>query len=121
MDLVSTGLEGTKLFVYLHDIVLHANSLEEHEEKFKKLMERLSAANLKFQPDKCEFLRPQGAYLEHIINKEGVRPYSKKLEAVKHFPIPKNLENIKQFLGLDGYYRRFIEGYSKIATRLNQF
>ena len=120
MDLVLTGLQGPELFVYLDDIVLYANSLEEHEEKFNKLMERLSEANLKLQPDKCEFLRPEVAYLGHIIDKEGVRPDPQKLEAVKYFPISKNPKNIKQFLGVAGYYRRFIEGFSKIATPLNQ-
>ena len=120
MDLVSTGLHGTELFVYLDDIVIYANSLEAHEEKFKKLMEKLSAANLKLLPDKLKFLRPEVAYLGHIIDREGVRPDPKKLEAVQDSPIPKNPKNIKQFLGLLGYYRRFIEGFSKIATLLNQ-
>ena len=58
MDLVLTGLQGTKLFAYWDDIILYENSLEEHEEKFNRLMERLTAANLKLKPDKCEFLRP---------------------------------------------------------------
>ena len=83
-------------------------------------MERLSAANLKLQPDKCEFLRPEVAYLGHIIDTEGVRPDPKKIEAVKNFPTPKNPKNIEQFLGLARYYRRFIDGFSKIATPLNQ-
>ena len=120
MDLVLTGLQGTELFVYLDDMVLYANSLEEDEEKFNKLMERLSAAKLKLQLDKCEFLRPEVVYLGHIIDKEGVRPDPKKIEAVKSFPTPKNPKNIKQLLGLAGYYRRFIDGFSKIATPLNQ-
>ena len=83
-------------------------------------MERLSAANLKLQPDKCEFSRPEVAYLRYIIDKEGVRSDPKKLEAVKHFPIHKNPKNMEQFLGLTGYYRRFMEGFSKIAIPLNQ-
>ena len=87
MDLVLTGLQGTELFVYLDDIVLYANSSEEHEETFNKLMERLSAANLKLQPDKCKILHPEVAYLGHIIDKEGVRPDTKKIRAVKKFPI----------------------------------
>ena len=68
MDLVLTGPQETELFVYLNDIVLYANSLEEHEEKFNKLMERLSVANLKLHPDKCQFLRPEVAHLGHIID-----------------------------------------------------
>ena len=97
MDLVLTGLQGTELFVYLDDIVLYANSLEEHEEKFNKLMERLITANLKLQPDKCEFLLPEVAYLGHIIDKDGIRPDPKKLEAVKNFPIPLTLKIFKNF------------------------
>ena len=102
IDLFLTGLQGTELFVYLDDIVSYLSSLEEHEEKFNKLMERSSAANLKLQPDKCEFLRPEFAYLGHIVDKEGVRPDPKKLESVKHFQIPKKPKNIKHFLGLAG-------------------
>ena len=102
MNLVLTGLRGNELFVYLDDIVLYANSLEEHKAKFNKLIERLNAANLKLQPDKCEFLRPEVAYLGHIIDKEEMQPDPKKIEAVKKFPIPKNPKNIKQLLGLAG-------------------
>ena len=120
MDLVLTGLQAAELFASLDDIVLYANSLEEHEEKFNKLMERLSAANLELQTEKCEFSRPEVAYLGHIIDKEGGRPDPKKISAVKNFPIPRNPNNIKQFLGLAGYYRRFIDGFYKIATHLNQ-
>ena len=84
MDLFSTGIQGTALIVYLDDIVLYANSLEEHKEKSNKLMERLSAVNLKLQPDKCDFLRPEVSYLGHTIDKEGVRPDPKKIEALKN-------------------------------------
>ena len=94
-------------------LYIYADSFEENKEKFNKLMERLSAANLKLQPDKCEFLRPEVAYLGHIIDKEGVRP-----DAVKNFPIPKKLKNIKQFSGLAGYYRRFIDEFGANCSNL---
>ena len=64
--------------------------------------------------------RPEVGYLVHIIDKNGVRPDPKKIIAVKNFPVPKTQKNIKQFLGLAGYYRRFIDGLSKIASPLNQ-
>ena len=72
------------------------------------------------QPDKCEFLRPKIGYLGHIIDKNGVPPDHEKIIAVNEFPVPKTQKNIKQFVGLAGYYRRFIEGFSKIANPLNQ-
>ena len=120
MDLTLTGLVGTELFVYLDDIVIYANTLEENEIKFNNLAERLRKANLHLQPDKCEFLRPEVGYLCHIIVTNGVRPDPKMIIAVKNFPVPKTQKNVKQFLGLAGYYRWFIDGFSKIASPFNQ-
>jgi len=118
MDNVLMGLQGNELFVYMDDIVIYARSLQEHAVKFERLMQRLRNANLKLQPDKCEFLRKEVAYLGHIIGSDGVRPDPNKINAVFKFPIPRNQKNIKQFLGLVGYYRRFIPQFSKIARPL---
>lgn len=118
MDRVLSGLQGIELFVYLDDIVIYASSLTEHNQKFNKLAERLRSANLRLQPDKCEFLRKEVTYLGHIISEQGVRPDPQKIEAVKNFPRPTNAKNIKQFLGLAGYYRRFLNNFSKVAKPL---
>ena len=120
MDITLTGLIGAKLFVFLDDIVIFADILEEHEKNLNNSMQRLRKANLHLQGDKCEFLRPEIGYSGHIIDKNGVRPDPKKIIAVKEFPVPKTQKNVKQFLGLAGYYRRFIEGFSKIANPFNQ-
>ncbi|XP_036150748.1 uncharacterized protein LOC118648534 [Monomorium pharaonis] len=118
MDLVLSGLQGITLFVYLDDVVIYASSLKEHKKKFNQLAERLRQANLKLQPDKCEFLRKEVTYLGHVINENGVKPDPKKIEAVMHFPHPKNTKNIREFLGLAGYYRRFIPNFSCVAKPL---
>lgn len=118
MDQVLTGLQGTELFVYLDDIVLYASSIQEHEIKFNKLAVRLRKAKLQLQPDKCEFLRTEVIYLGHVIGGEGIKPDPEKVNTVKNFPTPKNAKNITQFLGLAGYYRRFIPNFSKIAKPL---
>ena len=73
MDLTLTGLIRTGLFVYLDDIVIYSDTVEEHKIKFNNLAERFRKANLHLQPDKCEFLRPEIGYLSHIIGKNGVR------------------------------------------------
>jgi len=78
----------------------------------------LRAANLKLQPDKCEFLRREVMYLGHIIGSDGVKPDPAKIRAIMNFPTPKNPKNIKQFLGLAGYYRKFIPNFSKVAKPL---
>lgn len=118
MDNVLSGLQGNELFVYMDDIVIYARSLHEHAIKFNRLMRRLEEANLTLQPDKCEFLRKEVAYLGHIIGSDGVKPDPNKIKAITHFPQPRNAKNIKQFLGLVGYYRRFIPLFSKIAKPL---
>lgn len=120
MDKILSGLQGIELFVYMDDIVVYANSLKEHDEKMKRLFGRLKTAGLTLQPEKCLFLRKEVAYLGHIISEEGVKPDPKKTQAVSEFPRPKTRKNIKQFLGLVGYYRRFVPDFAKIAKPLSQ-
>lgn len=118
MDSVLCGLQGERCFVYLDDIVVFASSLQEHEQKLIEVFDRLRKYGLKVQPDKCEFLRKEVGYLGHIISSEGVKPNPEKVQAVKEFPIPKSCKDIKSFLGLAGYYRRFIPNFSKITKPL---
>jgi len=120
MDLVLSGLQGEELFVCMDDIVIYATSLEEHTRKYNLLIERIRQVNLKLQPNKCEFLKTEVTYLGYVISKDGIKPDSKKLEAVRQFPRPKTLKNIKniKFLGLAGYYRRFIPSFSKLIKPL---
>ena len=112
MDRVLTGLQGTELFVYLDDIVIFAASIEEHAGRAKRLFARLSAAGLRLQPEKCAFLSTKIKYLGHIITESGVSPDPDKVKAVQNFPIPKNPRNIREFLGLVGYYRKFIADFA---------
>ena len=99
---------------------MFADSLEEHEEKMKLIMDRLEKANLQLNPDKCEFLRDKVCYLGHMLNIKGVSPDPRKLEAVREFPKPKNVKNIRQFLGLAGFCRRFIKNFAQIAKPLSK-
>ena len=89
MNITLTGLIGTKLFVYLDDIVIFADTLEEHEKNFNNLIQRLRKASLHLQPDKCELLRPEIGYLGHIVDKNGVRANPQKIIAVKELAVPK--------------------------------
>lgn len=118
MDLVLMSLQGEEMFVYLNDVILNARSLRKHEVKYTKLIERLCTANLKLQPDKCEFLKREVIDLGQIIWEDVVKPDPKKLEAVRNFPRPRNTKTIRQFLGLVRYYKRFIPAFSKIAKPL---
>ena len=120
MDHVLWGMQGTELFVYLDDIIIYANTHEEHEDKVFRTYERLSKAGLRLQIDKCEFLTPEVTNLRHKIGSYGVRPDPGKVTAVANFPVPKSVTHIRQFLGLAGYYRRFILDFASKARPLNR-
>lgn len=107
--------------VYLDDIIIFSSSLTEHIESLTKIFRRLKDVNLKVQLDKCEFLKREAEFLGHIVTEQGIKPNPNKIECVEKFPIPKTPRQIKQFLGLTGYYRKFIRDYSKIAKPMTKF
>lgn len=118
MNAVLAGLTGLKAFVYLDDIIIYALSIADHSEKLKAVFERLRTFNLKLQPSKCAFMRKEVNYLGHVITDQGVKPNPQKIKCVTEFPIPTNEKEVKSFLGLSGYYRRFVPGYGRIAKPL---
>jgi len=109
---------GLKAFVYLDDIIIYALSIADHSEKLKAVFERLRTFYLKLQPSKCTFMRKEVNYLGHFITDQGVKPNPQKIKCVIEFPIPTNEKEVKSFLGLSGYYRRFVPGYGQIAKPL---
>lgn len=120
MNAMLSGLQGIKCLVYLDDIVIFGASLMEHNKRLREVLKRLRENQLKLQPDKCEILRKEVTYLGQIITENGISPDPAKLEAVKHFSIPKKVKDIQAFIGLAEYYRKFIEGFSKIAKPLTK-
>ncbi|CAF4952218.1 unnamed protein product [Pieris macdunnoughi] len=118
MNSALSGLQGLQCFVYLDDIVIYSFDLQKHMKNLSNVFDRLRQFNLKLQPDKCEFLRKEVSYLGHIITDEGVKPNPEKTRAVQDFPQPKCPKDIKSFMGLVSYYRRFIPNLSKIAKPL---
>jgi hypothetical protein len=118
MNLVLSGLQGSQCFTYLDDVIIYASSLEEHNNKLKNVFNRFRTNNLKLQPDKCEFLHKEISYLGHIITENGVKPNPEKIQAVVKYPAPTNVKTIKQFLGLLGYYRKFIKDFALLAKPL---
>ncbi|VDI07259.1 Hypothetical predicted protein [Mytilus galloprovincialis] len=81
---------------------------------------KLISAGLTLKPSKCLFARPEVIYLGHKISKKGVQADISKVEAVESFPVPKTEKNVRSFLGLTNYYRKFIKGYSHLVTPLNR-
>lgn len=119
MNKVLAGLIGNICLVYLDDIVVYSNSIEEHEDKLRQVFDRLRQHTLLLQPDKCNFLMTEIKYLGHIINGQGVAPDPDKVKAVREYPLPRTPKQIKSFLGLIGYYRKFISHFATKAKPLN--
>jgi len=89
-------------------------------DKLRDVFARLRMHNLKLQPEKCEFFRKEVTYLGHKLTTQGLLPDCDKVKAVKEFPTATNTRELKAFLGLCGYYRRFIPNFSKIAKPMTE-
>ena len=109
---------GEYVVCYLDDILVYSKSPEEHLVHLESVLQTLSDNKLFAQLPKCHFNTDSVEYLGHIVSREGIKPDPKKTEAVKNWPRPQNIKDIRSFLGLANYFRRFIQGYSKIVAPL---
>ncbi|GJU08630.1 putative reverse transcriptase domain-containing protein [Tanacetum coccineum] len=111
------------VIVFIDDILIYSRNKKEHEEHLKAILELLKKEELYAKFSKCEFWISKVQFLGHVIDSQGIYMDPAKIESIKDWASPKSPMEIRQFLGLAGYYRRFIEGFSKIAkpmTKLTQ-
>ncbi|GJS32120.1 putative reverse transcriptase domain-containing protein [Tanacetum coccineum] len=111
------------VIVFIDDILIYSKNKQEHKEHLKQILELLKKEELYAKFSKCEFWIPKVQFLGHVIDSKGIHVDPAKIESIKDWASPKSPMEIRQFLGLAGYYRRFIEGFSKIAkpmTKLTQ-
>nr|CAE03840.1 OSJNBb0013J13.17 [Oryza sativa Japonica Group] len=106
--------------VFIDDILIYSKNEEEHTEHLRLIMEKLRDHQLFAKFSKCEFWLDRVAFLGHVISSNGVEVDPSKVEAVLAWNPPKNVSEIRSFLGLAGYYRRFIEGFSKLARPMTE-
>jgi hypothetical protein len=89
MNNVLMGLIGTRCFVYLDDVIIFGETLQEHHIRLREVFDKLRQYNLKIEPDKCEFLKTELTYLGHVVTGDGVKPHPHKVNAIDNFPTPK--------------------------------
>ncbi|GFT76149.1 retrovirus-related Pol polyprotein from transposon 412 [Trichonephila clavipes] len=120
METVLKGLTFEACLIYLDDVIIGGRTFEEHLQNIRKVLSKLRDANLKLNPSKCKFFQKEVNYLGHIISAEGVRTDPEKVSAVKNWKRPENLRELRSFLGLCTYYRKFVKGFSNIARPLHK-
>ncbi|CAG2239543.1 unnamed protein product [Mytilus edulis] len=119
MSQILRGLHWKYVLAYIDDILIFSKTFEEHLQHLEEVFARLRKANFTLKPQKCHFAVKKVNYLGHIISKDGVKVDESKITIVKNYPRPKNQTEVRQFLGLCNYYRRFVKDYAKITVPLN--
>ena len=120
MEKVLRGLHWRTVLIYLDDVVVFSQTVEQHLERLEEVFIRLRSAKLKLKPRKCALFKPEVKYLGHIVSKHGISTDPEKTQAMATWPRPSNLTDVRSFLGATGYYRRFIKDYARIAKPLTR-
>jgi len=106
--------------LYLDDIIIFSQTFEQHLHRLESILIKLKEAGLKLKPVKCSFLQTQVKFLGHVVSADGVAPDPLKVQAVATFPRPQNLEELRRFLGMASYFRKFIRNFASVACPLHR-
>ena len=120
MILVMRGLTWEACLVFFDDIVVMSTTFEQHLERLRAVFGRLQSANLKLKPSKCKLFQLKVKFLGSIVSANGIEPDPDKLKATDEWPVPKNLTELRAFVGLASYYQRHVEGFSDLAKPLSE-
>ena len=112
MECVLAGLSPSQCLIYLDDIIVFSVTFTQHLERLGSVLQQLRDAGLQLKAEKCAFA--------NVVSAAGVRPDLSKIEAVSNFPVPQEFHQLRKFLGLANYDRRFVKSYSEIAEPLHQ-
>lgn len=108
----------TFALAYMDDLLVPSTSIDEGFERLEEVLELLQQAGLTLKLPKCSFFNTEIEYLGYEISSSGIRPSERKILAVKNFPVPRNVHEVRQFLGLASYFRKFVKGFGEIARPL---
>ena len=102
--------------VFIDDILIYSKYEEEHKEHLKIVLQELREHQLFAKFNKCDLFKNKIQYLSHVVTKEGILVDPKKIKAIEYWLVPKDVTNVRSFMGITSYYQRFIEGFSRIAN-----
>src|ERR1700749_2529932 len=106
------------IIIFLDDVLIYSRTREEHEKHLRTVLQLLRENQLYAKLSKCDFFKEEISFLGHVINRAGVKMEPSKVDAVMQWAQPKNVHEVRSFLGLAGYYRRFVKEFRKIAAPL---
>ncbi|GBG92089.1 hypothetical protein CBR_g54344 [Chara braunii] len=111
---------GRPQVVYLDDILVFSKTLQEHQGHLRQVLEKLREANFKINAKKCEWAKTQVLYLGHVLDGDGIKPEDRKIAVIRDWPTPPTLTELRSFLGLANYYRKFVRNFSTVAAPLRK-
>ena len=120
INIILSGLTFESCLCYFDDILIYSKNIDQHCERLTSVLQRFRQHGLKVKASKCSFGADQVLYLGHTISSTGVHTDPAKIKAIQNLPAPINVEKLRSFLGLAGYYRRFIPHFSSVAAPLTQ-
>jgi len=115
MNSVSHPCLDKFVIVFIDDILIYSKNEEEHAKHLATMLRLLRENQLYAKLNKCNFFQTKVHYLGHVISKEGIAVDPNKIRAIMEWAAPKNVDEVRSFMGLSGYYRRFIRNFSCIA------
>lgn len=119
MEMVLRGLPWKTCLVYLDDVLIYSHSFSEHLQHLEEILSRFQSSGLKLNPSKCSFATEQVQFLGHVVSKNGIQPDPKNVKSVQDWPTPRSATEVRAFLGLCSYYRKFIRNFAHHSVPLH--
>ena len=118
MDHVLVGIPFFRL--YVDDVVIFSKTVDDHLVHIEEVLTRIAKHSLKIKMSKCFFVQKEVELLGHVVSKGGVKVDPKKVSAIQYVKAPSRVKGVRRFLGMAGYYRRFVFGFAEIAVTLHE-
>ena len=120
MELALSGLQWQICLIYLDDVIVFGKDFDEHICRLQEVLSRIKQANMKLKPIKCHFFQDEVKFLGHVVSKDGVLPNPDNIQKIVDWPVPRSVTEVRAFLGMGNYYRRFVKDFSKVVQHLTQ-